>query len=105
MEKVPIVQRVTDSQGRKTIVLSQNTAITFSLSLLVSIIMLVAYVVNGVDSVTNRVSTLERSDENQQKQISQLEEDNVTAKVNFSEIMTKLESIDASIQQLTKDGR
>lgn len=105
MEKVPIVQRVTDSQGRKTIVLSQNTAITFSLSLLISLVMLVAYVVNGVDSVTNRVSTLERSDENQQKQISQLEEDNVTAKVNFSEIMTKLESIDASIQQLTKDGR
>lgn len=97
VDKNPLIQRVTDNQGNKTVVFSQNTAVTISVSFILAIITFVVYVVNGVDTMTSRVTTLERNDSTQSQQITLLQTDNVTAKVQLSEIQAELKSIDANI--------
>lgn len=96
-DKNPLIQRVTDNQGNKTVVFSQNTAVTISVSFILAIVTFVVYVVNGVDTMSSRVSMLERSDATHTQQITLLQTDNVTAKVQLSEIQAELKSIDANI--------
>jgi hypothetical protein len=97
VDKNPLIQRVTDNQGNKTVVFSQNTAVTISISFVIAIITFVIYVVNGVDTMTNRVGSLEQSDSTQAQQITLLQTDNVTAKIQLSEIQAELKSIDGNI--------
>lgn len=105
MEKVPLVQKITDNQGRKTVAVSQNTAFTLTIGMLITIVTLVASIVNSADMVTSRVSALERSDDAQSKEITALEADNVNSKVQLSEIQTQLKSIDANILEIKQTVR
>lgn len=96
-DRNPLIQRVTDNQGNKTVVFSQSTAITISLSLALAAVSFIVYVVNGVDTMANRITTVERNDSTQSQQITLLQTDNVAAKVQLSEIQAELKSIDANI--------
>lgn len=96
-DKNPLIQRVTDNQGNKTVVFSQNTAVTISVSLALAAVSFIVYIVNGVDTMANRIATVERNDSTQSQQITLLQTDNVAAKVQLSEIQAELKSIDANI--------
>lgn len=81
----------------KTITVSRRTGITLSISLLITLAFALVSGAVWVEDLANRVQQNSIAIESVNQDYQQLQSDNISAKVQFSQIQEQLKSIDANI--------
>lgn len=84
----------------KTITISQNTGITFSLALLIMLGGALITATTWVSNTASQVHALEAKSNTQQSDIDALKAESVTTQVKLTEIQTQLKGIDVSLVEI-----
>lgn len=84
----------------KTLTISQNTGITFSVAFL---IMLAGALITGttwISSMQSRTEALEKSSIESKADIAKLKNESTQTQIKFTEIQTQLKSIDTTLLEI-----
>ena len=88
------------NRAEKTIKITQNTGIAFSVSFLLLLAGALATATMWVANMQNRVEAISSSVKESRSDIDQLKSESTITQIKFTEIQTQLKSIDATLVEI-----
>lgn len=96
---------MTIDKTTRTLTVSQNTGIAFSVGFLLMLAGALVSATIWVNSTQNRLDTLAENDRNQRVEIDQLKTDSTALQLGITEIKTQLRSIDTTLLEIKENSR
>ncbi len=88
------------NRTNKTITISQNTGVTFSVAFLIMVAGALVTGTTWVAGMDNRTRSIEEHTTTNTQDIGRLKSESTTNQVKFTEIQTQLKSIDATLVEI-----